>query len=104
MKIIKGDKVVVISGKDRGKSGTVTEAFPKSDMILIEGINMKKKHQRATGRNVRKGQIIDKAFPFHVSNVMLLDPKTGKGTRIGIKRKDGNRVRVAKKSGQELAR
>jgi large subunit ribosomal protein L24 len=104
MRIIKGDKVIVISGKDRGKTGVVTEAFPKRDMVLIEGVNVKKKHQKATGRNARKGQIIEKSFPIHVSNVMLADPKTGKGTRIGVTRKDGNRVRVAKKSGQELAR
>jgi large subunit ribosomal protein L24 len=104
MKIIKGDKVVVISGKDRGKSGTVTEAFPKTGMVLIEGVNLKKKHQKANGRTVRKGQIIEKAFPINVSNVMLADPKSGKGTRVGLIRKDGERVRVAKKSGQEHAR
>ncbi|MEK9176774.1 MAG: 50S ribosomal protein L24 [Patescibacteria group bacterium] len=104
MKIIKGDKVVIISGKDRGKSGTVTEAFPKRGLVLIEGVNMKKKHQRPRGRNARRGQILEKAHPIHVSNVMLQDPKGGKGTRVGIVRKGNERVRIAKKSGQELAK
>jgi large subunit ribosomal protein L24 len=69
MKIKKGDTVTVITGKDKGKSGTVTQAFPKKDLVLIEGINVKKKHQRPTGRGAKKGQIIEKAFPVHVSNV-----------------------------------
>ena len=103
MKLKKGDKVIVISGKDRGKTGTISEAFPKMNRVLIEGVNVKKKHQRPTGRNARKGQILEKAFPIHVSNVMLIDPKTGKGTRVGIIRKEGKRVRITKKSGQELA-
>lgn len=100
MKIKKGDKVVVITGKDRGKMGAVTEAFPKTNRVLVEGINMKKKHEKARGS--RKGQIVERAMPVHVSNVMILDPKGGKGTRIGIVRKDGARTRVAKKSGSEF--
>ena len=102
MKIKKGDKVIVRSGKDKGKTGTVTAAFPKTSMVLVEGVNMKKKHQKPRGRNVRKGQIIEKALPIHVSNVMIVDPKSGKGTRVGISRKDGKRVRVTKKSKAEL--
>jgi large subunit ribosomal protein L24 len=100
MKIKKGDKVVVIAGKDRGKTGTVAEAFPKASRVLIDGINMKKKHEKARGS--RKGQIVERSVPLHVSNVMILDPKTGKGTRVGIARKDGARTRIAKKSGQEF--
>ena len=92
----------MIAGKDKGKTGSVTTAFPKTNMVLIEGVNMKKKHQKARGRGVRKGQIVEKALPIHISNVMLVDPKTGKGTRVGIARKDGKRVRVTKKSKAEL--
>lgn len=103
MKIKKGDKVIVISGKDRGKTGTVSHAFPKESKVLIEGVNVKKKHQKPRGRNVRKGQILDKAYPLHVSNVMLVDPKDGKPTRIGIVRKDGKRSRVTKKSNTTLS-
>ena len=103
MKIKKGDKVIVISGKDRGKTGVISRAFPKTLHVLIEGINMKKKHQKPRGRNARKGQIVDKAYPMHVSNVMLIDPKEGKRTRIGIVRTDGTRTRVTKKSRTTLA-
>jgi large subunit ribosomal protein L24 len=103
MKIIKGDKVIVISGKDRGKTGTVSRVFPKLDKVLVEGVNIKKKHQKPRGRNARKGQIIEKAFPLHVSNVMIADPKGGKPTRVGIVRKDGKRSRVTKKSNTTLA-
>lgn len=69
MKIKKGDSVTVITGKDKGKTGTVSQAFPKLSLILVEGVNMKKKHQRPTGRGARKGQILEKAHPIHVSNV-----------------------------------
>lgn len=98
MKIIKGDKVIVIAGKDRGKVGTVSRAFPQEGKVLIEGINLKKKHQKPRGRDARKGQILEKAFPVDVSNVMLVDPKGGKRTRVGIVREGGKRSRVTKKS------
>lgn len=102
MKIKKGDKVVVIAGKDRGISGTVSRVIPAKDLILIEGVNVVKKHRRANQRS-RKGQIIDKAMPIHVSNVQIADPKTGKPTRVKITRgKDGARTRVAVKSGTNL--
>ena len=100
MKIKKGDKVIVITGKDRGKTGAVTRALPKTNQVLVEGVNMKKKHQKP--RSNRKGQIVEKALPIHVSNVMIVDSKTGKGTRIGIVRKDGGRIRVSRKSGVEI--
>ncbi|MBI5456776.1 50S ribosomal protein L24 [Candidatus Kaiserbacteria bacterium] len=101
MKIKKGDKVIVIAGKSRGETGTVVRALPKDDLVVIDGINIMKKHRRATGRS-RSGQIIEKAMPIHASNVMLLDPKSGKPTRIKIERKDGKRQRLAAKSGQTI--
>lgn len=91
---------MVIAGKDRGKTGTVTEAFPRELKVLVDGVNMKKKHEKPRGN--RKGQIVERAMPLHVSNVMIVDPKGGKRTRVGIVRKDGARVRIAKKSGQEF--
>ena len=83
MKIKKGDTVKVISGKDRGKSGKVLRAFPKEDLVVVEGVNVKKRHQRATKTN-QKGQIIDKTMPVHVSNVMLVD---GSGKAVRRRRK-----------------
>lgn len=98
MKIKKGDKVIVIAGKDKGKSGKVLLALPKENKVVVEGVHVVKKHQRPT-RKRQHGQIIDKALPVHVSNVALADPKSGKPTRIGISKENGKRVRVAKKSG-----
>lgn len=100
MKIKKGDKVVVIAGKDRGKNGVVLRALPSEEKVIVEGVNVAKKHQR--GRRGQGGQIIEKTLPVHVSNVALADPKNGKPTRIGITRKDGARLRIAKKSGSEI--
>lgn len=101
MKIKKGDKVIVIAGKDKGKSGEVVRAIPSIDKVVVEGINLSKKHQKAKSSNT-KGQIVEIAMPIHVSNVALIDPKTKKATRIGIEKKDGKRVRIAKKSGTEI--
>lgn len=100
MKIRKGDKVIIITGTDKGKTGTVTTAFPKTNQVVVEGLNMKKKHQKPRGN--RKGQIVERAMPLNVSNVMLVDPKTGKGTRVSITRKGDKRVRVAVKSRTEI--
>lgn len=100
MKIKKGDKVIVIAGKDRGKTGPVVRAIPKKDQIIIEGVNVVKKHKRANRAN-GKGQIIEKALPVHISNVQMVDPKTGKGTRVRISNADGY-VRTAAKSGSKL--
>lgn len=102
MKIKKGDKVIVIAGKDRGKTGTIVRALPKESAVVIEGINVVKKHQRRA-RQGGKGQVIDRSMPLHVSNVQILDPKTGKPTRIRIDRKDGGYNRVAQKSGARLS-
>lgn len=101
MRIKKGDKVIVIAGKDRGKTGTIFRALPKEDKVIIEGVNIVKRHTRRTKAN-QKGQIIEKAMPIHVSNVQVIDPKTGKPTRIVIKRENGSYARTAQKSGSRL--
>ncbi|EAE0385540.1 50S ribosomal protein L24 [Listeria monocytogenes] len=101
MHVKKGDKVKVITGKDKGKSGKVLAAFPKKDRVLIEGINMVKKHTKPS--NVKpQGGILNVEAPIHVSNVMLIDPKTGEPTRVGYEVKGDKKVRVAKKSGEVI--
>ena len=103
MKIKKGDKVIVIAGKSKGSSGTVARVLPKKEMVVIDGLNLAKKHRKPNQRT-RKGQIIEKVMPIHVSNVMLADPKDGKPTRIRVERtKDGARERVAVKSKTKIA-
>ncbi|WP_416887477.1 50S ribosomal protein L24 [Listeria monocytogenes] len=99
MHVKKGDKVKVITGKDKGKSGKVLAAFPKKDRVLIEGINMVKKHTKPSNINPQGG-ILNVEAPIHVSNVMLIDPKTGEPTRVGYEVKGDKKVRVAKKSGE----
>ncbi|MBL7045603.1 MAG: 50S ribosomal protein L24 [Parcubacteria group bacterium] len=101
MKIKKGDKVIVISGQDKGKSGKILRAFPKMDKVIVEGVNVKKSHQKATAKR-QKGQIVERTMPVHVSNVMIEDPKTGKPTRIKAGSVDGVYTRVTKKSGTKL--
>jgi large subunit ribosomal protein L24 len=101
MKIKKNDKVIVTAGKDKGKTGTVTHAIPKENKVIVEGVNIRKKHQKPR-RGGQQGQILEKSLPIHVSNVMLVDPKSGKPTRVGIERKNGKRARVTKKSKSEL--
>ena len=102
MKLKKGDKVIVVAGKSRGQTGTITKAMPKENKVLIDGVNMVKRHRKATTRG-GSGQIVDIAVPIDVSNVMIADPKTGKPTRVKIVRgKEGERERVATKSGQSI--
>jgi large subunit ribosomal protein L24 len=106
LKIRSGDRVEVISGKDRGKSGRVLRVEPKKSRVVVEGLNMVKRHtrpQQVAGAHTQAamGGVIEREGPIHVSNVMLLDPK-GKRTRVGIEREDGKRVRVAKISGTRL--
>jgi large subunit ribosomal protein L24 len=106
LKIRSGDRVEVISGKDRGKSGRVLRVEPKKSRVVVEGLNMVKRHtrpQQVAGAHTQAamGGVIEREGPIHVSNVMLLDPK-GKRTRVGIEREDGKRVRVAKISGARL--
>ncbi|EAF3656680.1 50S ribosomal protein L24 [Listeria monocytogenes] len=101
MHVKKGDKVKVITGKDKGKSGKVLAAFPKKDRVLIEGINMVKKRTKPSNVNPQGG-ILNVEAPIHVSNVMLIDPKTGEPTRVGYEVKGDKKVRVAKKSGEVI--
>ncbi|EAG5869067.1 50S ribosomal protein L24 [Listeria monocytogenes] len=101
MHVKKGDKVKVITGKDKGKSGKVLAAFPKKDRVLIEGINRVKKHTKPSNINPQGG-ILNVEAPIHVSNVMLIDPKTGEPTRVGYEVKGDKKVRVAKKSGEVI--
>ncbi|OXS73858.1 50S ribosomal protein L24 [Domibacillus enclensis] len=101
MHVKKGDKVMVITGKDKGKTGVVLAAFPKKDRVLVEGINIVKKHAKPSQLNPQGG-ILSQEAAIHVSNVMLLDPKTNEPTRVGRKVVDGKKVRVAKKSGETL--
>ena len=97
-KIKKGDTVVVTSGKDKGRSGTVLQMVTKSDRVLVQGVNMVKRHTRQS--QTSEGGIISKEAPLHISNVALADPKDGKPTRVGIKTNDdGTKVRFAKRSG-----
>lgn len=102
MHVKKGDTVIVITGKDKGKKGRVLQAYPKENRVLVEGVNLIKKHSRPTQANPQGG-ILNQEAPIHASNVMPVDPKTGDVTRIGYKVLDnGKKVRVAKKSGEVL--
>ena len=99
LKLKKGDKVIVTTGKDKGKTGEITTVFPKENKVIVGGINMVKRHTKPSQESA--GGIISKEMPIHVSNVALVDPKTGKAPRIGYKvEKDGHKVRIAKKSGE----
>ena len=107
IKVKKGDTVRVITGKDKGKTGTILHVEPKKNRVFVEGMNIQKRHQRP--RSIRDAQragdvggVIEKEGPIHISNVMLLDPKTNDPTRVSIKREDGLRKRVAKRSGEEI--
>ena len=101
MHIKKGDNVIVISGKDKGKTGVVQATEPKKDRVVVEGVNIIKKHQKPTQFNP-EGGILETEAAIHVSNVQLLDPKTKEPTRVGYKFVDGKKVRIAKKSGEEI--
>ena len=107
LKIRRDDQVMVIAGKDRGKSGKVLRVYPDRERLLVEGLNMIKRHTRP--RQVRGAQhaetvggVVEREGTIHISNVMLIDPKDGKPTRVGIVREDGRRYRVAKRSGNRL--
>ena len=107
MKVRKDDMVKVISGKDRGKTGRVLRTEPGRGRVYVEGVAIQTRHQRPTSlRDTQRAQeiggVIKVEGPVHVSNVMLLDPKSGDATRVGIKREGGRRVRVSKKSGTEI--
>jgi large subunit ribosomal protein L24 len=101
VKIRKGDRVIVHTGRDRGKKGEVIRVFPKEDRALVSGINMVKRHQRQTAK--QEGGIRPKEAPIHLSNISLIDPRDGGATRVGFKNlSDGRKVRFAKKSGEVL--
>ncbi|CZQ80410.1 MAG: 50S ribosomal protein L24 [Trichococcus flocculiformis] len=99
MHVKTGDKVKVITGKDKGKEGVILKTFPKKDRVIVEGINIVKKHRKASQTNPTGG-ILEEAAPIHVSNIMLIDAKTGEPTRVGSKVVDGKKVRVSKKTGE----
>lgn len=101
MKIRKGDMIQVIAGKEKGKTGKVLEVDFKTQRVLVERVNLVKRHQKPTQR-YRQGGIIEKEAFLHVSNVMYYEEKTGKATRIGSKEIDGKKVRVSKRSGEVL--
>jgi large subunit ribosomal protein L24 len=103
MKLKKGDKVIVIAGKSKGQTGAIYRVMPSAGTVLIDGLNMVKRHRRATSAS-QAGQIVEKPMPIHASNVMLADPKDGKPTRVRIERKDGARTRVAVRSGETLSK
>lgn len=102
MHVKTGDKVVVIAGKDKTKTGRILKVFPKEGRVLVEGVNIVKRHTKPNMAN-QDGGIIEKEAPIHVSNVAIADPKTGEATRVGMKvLEDGKKVRYAKKSGETL--
>ncbi len=103
MKIKKGDRVVVLSGKDKGREGVVSRALPAEGKVIVDGINVARKHQKPT-RSTMQGGIIDKDMPIDVSNVAVVSPKDGKPTRVGYKFDDaGNKIRICKRTGVELS-
>ncbi|MFD2830845.1 50S ribosomal protein L24 [Corticicoccus populi] len=102
MHVRTGDKVVVISGKDKGKQGTILKAIPSKDRVVVEGVNMIKKHQKPSQMNP-EGGILETEAPIHVSNVMHVDPETGERTRVRHEiKEDGTKVKIAAKSGKEI--
>ncbi len=100
-KIRKGDRVVVLSGRDKGRTGEVVKVMPAEDRAIVRGVNLVKRHQKQTA--TQDGGIISKEAPIHLSNIAYADPKDGKPTRVGFKvMADGKKVRVAKRSGVEI--
>jgi len=101
-RVRKGDTVLVVAGKERGKKGKVLRVIPEKGRVVVERINMIKKHQKPT-QKIRQGGIIEREGAIHLSNVMLLDPNSDKPTRVGMKAlSDGKKVRVARRSGEML--
>jgi large subunit ribosomal protein L24 len=99
MKIKKGDQVIVITGRDKGKKGEVLMVLPKLNRVVVQGVNVVKRHTRAT--RTTQGGILDKEAPIHASNIAHIDPTSGKATRVGFKMlEDGRKVRFAKASGE----
>ncbi len=101
MNLVKGDTVIVIAGRDKGKTGVIQKVIPEQNRVVVENVNLRKKHKKPTQANP-DGGIVEIYAPIHASNVMLLDPKTKKPTRIGHKVVKGKKVRVTKKSDTTL--
>lgn len=102
MNFKKGDRVRVIAGSNKGKEGTITQILKQENKIVIEGVNMVKKHVKPNGQN--EGSIVDREAPIHASNAMIIEPKSGKTSRIGHEvDKNGKKVRVTKKSNEKLS-
>ena len=100
MRIKSGDKVKVITGKDKGKEGTVLRTFPRESRVVVEGVNIRKRHKKPT--QMATGGIEEFPAPIHVSNVQLIDPSSGEPTRVGYRFEDGKKVRYAKKSNEKI--
>ena len=100
-KIKKGDRVVVLSGKDKGKTGEVTRAIPREDKVVVSGVNIAVRHKKPSQANPQGGLERSEA-PLHVSKVAIADPKTGAATRVRFEQRDGKKVRVAVKSGEVI--
>jgi len=101
-RIRRDDEVVVIAGKDRGKTGTVLRVDPSKQRVYVEGLNIIKRHQRARPGTMEQGGVIEREGPIHLSNVALLDPKDNRPTRVGVVVEDGERRRVARRSGSKF--
>jgi len=101
MKIKKGDQVLIIKGKDKGKKGKVLRGFPAESKVLIEGVNIKKRHQRPR-REGEKGQRVETPSPLPVANLKLICPRCGKPTKVGFKLRGKDKYRICKKCGQEI--
>ena len=103
MHVVKEDSVKILSGKYRGKTGKVLKVFPRENRVIVEGVNIIKRHTKASQKN-QQGGIIEKEAPVNASNVMVIDPKTSEPTRVGYKYlEDGSKVRISKKSGEILS-
>jgi large subunit ribosomal protein L24 len=102
LKIRRDDQVVVISGKDRGKTGRVLRVDPKKERVVVEGMNIVKRHMKPRPGTTDPGGVVEKEGPIHISNVMLLDPQDNKPTRVSITREDGKRFRVARRTGNKV--
>jgi large subunit ribosomal protein L24 len=100
-KIKKGDRVIVLAGKDKGRQGQVIKVLPKEDRLVVAGVNMVKRHTRPS-QGDPQGGIKNKEAALHISNVAFVDPKSGEPTRVGFRIEDGKKVRVAKKSGEVI--
>jgi large subunit ribosomal protein L24 len=100
-KIKKGDRVIILAGRDKGREGAVLQVLPKEDRVVVEGLNTVQRHTRAS-QSDPQGGIKTKEAPLHLSNVALVDPQTGGPTRVGFRIEDGKKVRFAKKSGEVI--